>query len=69
MQNLTNRDIELVYNLFSQITPVTKNDIENVLPFLKKVTCDHPGETPSFESFYKNRYITIIEKNFEFNIR
>jgi len=36
MQNLTNRDIELVYNLFSQITPVTKNDIENVLPFLKK---------------------------------
>lgn len=36
MHNLTNRDIELVYNLFSQITSVTKSDIEDVLPYLKK---------------------------------
>ena len=37
MQNITNSDIELVYNLFSQITSVTKNNLEDVIPFLKKV--------------------------------
>ncbi len=37
MQNITNSDIELVYNLFSQITSVTKNNLEEVIPFLKKV--------------------------------
>ncbi|WP_462281515.1 Crp/Fnr family transcriptional regulator, partial [Salinivirga cyanobacteriivorans] len=36
MAKITNNDLELVYHLFSQITPVTQNDIEGVLPFLQK---------------------------------
>jgi len=36
MPAITQRDLELVYNLFSQITPVTGADIEDVLTHLKK---------------------------------
>lgn len=37
MPAITPKDLDLVYNLFSQITPITKKDLEDVLKFLKKV--------------------------------
>lgn len=36
MHTITESDINLVYNLFSQITTITKADIEDMLVFLKK---------------------------------
>lgn len=57
MPKITNSDLELVYNLFSQITPVTRNDIEDVLPFLRKATYAkndkilEPGQTETRLNF------------------